>query len=65
MAEPVPAGSDVTSGTYSCTSCGYELTTGSTKHLPPCPQCSNGFWETQSGGDSVKDPYPDRPDRQG
>ena len=65
MAEPVPAGSDVTSGTYKCTSCGYVLTTGSTKHLPPCPQCSNGFWEALSGGDSVKDPYPDRPDRQG
>ena len=61
MAEPVPAGSDVTSGKYKCADCGYVLTVGSIKHLPPCPQCSNGFWETLSGGDSVKDPYPDRP----
>ena len=40
MAEPVPAGSDVSAGTYACTNCG------------------NGPWNTQSGGDSVKDPYP-------
>jgi len=41
MAEPVPAGSDVSSGTYSCTQCGYELDVSSTKHLPPCPSCGN------------------------
>ena len=58
MADPVPAGSDVTSGTYKCTECGYELKVGSTKHLPPCPECSNGSWKTLSGGDSAKDPYP-------
>jgi hypothetical protein len=28
--------------------------------LQPCPSCSNGHWETLSGGDSVNDPYPDR-----
>ncbi len=60
MAEPVPAGSDVSSGTYRCTHCGYELTVGSTDHLPPCPKCQNGAWETKSGGDSVNDPYPER-----
>jgi predicted nucleic acid-binding Zn-ribbon protein len=60
MANPVPAGSDVSSGTYSCTQCGYELDVGSTKHLPPCPSCGNAEWSTQSGGDSVDDPYPDR-----
>jgi hypothetical protein len=30
-----------------------------TKHLPPCPSCGNGEYETVSGGDSVQDPYPD------
>lgn len=58
MAEPVPAGSDVSAGTYRCTECGYELEVSSTQHLPPCPECSNGSWETKSGGDSVDDPYP-------
>ena len=60
MADPVPAGSDVSAGTYRCTNCGYELTLGSTKNLPPCPSCHSGRYETVSGGDSVEDPYPDR-----
>jgi Zn finger protein HypA/HybF involved in hydrogenase expression len=60
MANPVPAGSDVSSGTYKCTNCGYELTVGSTKSLPPCPSCHNGRYETLSGGDAADDPYPDR-----
>ena len=60
MAEPVPAGSDVSSGTYRCTQCGYELDVSSTKHLPPCPSCGNAEWSTQSGDDPVYDPYPDQ-----
>ena len=60
MAEPVPAGSDVSSGTYNCTQCGYELSVGSTKHLPPCPSCGNAEWNTQSGGDAAADPYPNQ-----
>jgi len=44
MANPVPAGSDVSAGTYRCTSCGYELDVQSTQHLPPCPECANGEW---------------------
>ena len=60
MAEPVPAGSDVSAGTYQCTNCGNTLDVGSTQSLPPCPQCQNGEWQTVSGGDSVEDPYPDR-----
>jgi predicted Zn-ribbon and HTH transcriptional regulator len=39
MADPVPAGSDVSAGTYRCTDCGYELSVASTKSLPPCPDC--------------------------
>jgi predicted nucleic acid-binding Zn-ribbon protein len=58
MANPVPAGSDVSSGTYACTSCGYELQTGSTESLPPCPECANGQWNTVTGGDAAADPYP-------
>ena len=46
MANPVPAGSDVSSGTYRCTECGNQMDVGSTKHLPPCPSCGNGMWET-------------------
>jgi hypothetical protein len=60
MAEPIPAGSDASAGTYRCTNCGYTLDVGSTQHLPPCPECSNGEWATQSGGDAAADPYPDR-----
>ncbi len=58
MAEPVPAGSDVSAGTYTCTECGNELVVESTESLPPCPQCQNGSWNTQAGGDSAEDPYP-------
>jgi rubrerythrin len=60
MANPVPAGSDASAGTYRCTQCGYDLDVQSTQHLPPCPSCGNGRWDTVSGGDSVDDPYPDR-----
>ena len=60
MAEPVPTGSDVSAGIYSCTECGYELSVNSTRHLPPCPECDNGEWEMLSGGDSADDPYPDK-----
>lgn len=60
MADPVPAGSDVSAGTYVCTQCGNSMDVQSTTHLPPCPSCGNGEWTTQSGGDSVQDPYPDR-----
>jgi predicted nucleic acid-binding Zn-ribbon protein len=59
MANPVPAGSDVSSGTYQCTNCGKTSDGGSTKHLPPCPECGNGVWETVTGGDAANDPYPD------
>jgi lipopolysaccharide biosynthesis regulator YciM len=60
MAEPVPSGSDVSAGTYKCTSCSYELSVGSTQHLPPCPSCQNPLWHTLTGGDAAEDPYPDR-----
>jgi hypothetical protein len=58
MANPVPAGSDVSAGTYRCTECGNQIDVSSTKS-PPCPSCGNGQWETVTGGDSVRDPYPD------
>jgi len=60
MANPVPAGSDVSAGTYRCTECGYKLDVASTQHLPPCPSCSNGQWSTVTGGDAADDPYPGR-----
>jgi predicted RNA-binding Zn-ribbon protein involved in translation (DUF1610 family) len=60
MANPVPAGSDVSAGTYKCTNCGKTIDVRSTDHLQPCPSCGNGEWQTVSGGDSVNDPYPDR-----
>ena len=59
MAEPIPAGSDVSAGTYRCTNCGNEIEVQSTQSLPPCPECSNGEWSSQSGGDAADDPYPD------
>jgi lipopolysaccharide biosynthesis regulator YciM len=60
MANPVPAGSDVSAGTYMCTNCGYKLEVAPTQHLPSCPSCGNGEWETVSGGDSANDPYPNQ-----
>jgi hypothetical protein len=60
MANPVPTGSDVSSGTYRRTNCGYEIDVSSTQHLPPCPECNNGEWATETGGDAASDPYPDR-----
>ena len=60
MAEPIPAGSDASAGTYKCTSCGNTIDVASTQSLPPCPSCNNGEWQTVSGGDSQDDPYPDR-----
>jgi hypothetical protein len=57
-ANPVPAGSDVSAGTYKCRNCGYELQVGSTESLPPCPSCQNGEYQTVTGGDSAQDPYP-------
>jgi hypothetical protein len=60
MANPVPAGSDVSAGTYRCTECSNEVQVGSTTHLPPCPSCGNGEYTPVTGGDSVLDPYPDR-----
>ncbi|MDQ3740169.1 MAG: zinc ribbon-containing protein [Actinomycetota bacterium] len=60
MAEPVPAGSDVSAGSYKCTSCGNSIDVGSVQSLPPCPNCGNGEWSTVTGGDSRDDPYPDR-----
>jgi predicted nucleic acid-binding Zn-ribbon protein len=59
MAEPVPAGSDVSAGTYRCTSCGNTIDVGSVQSLPPCPNCAGGEWSTVSGGDAAADPYPD------
>jgi len=58
MANPLPAGSDVSAGAYRCTKCSNEIDVGSTQHLPPCHSYGNGMWETVSGGDSAKDPYP-------
>ena len=60
MAEPVPAGSDVSSGTYECTNCGNRIDVRSTKHLPPCPSCGNGQWHTLTRGDAADDPFPGR-----
>ena len=61
MAQPAPVGSDVQSGTYRCTNCSYELGVPSVQSLPPCPKCGGPQeWEAVSGGDSTKDPYPDR-----
>ena len=61
MADSVPIGSDVSSGTYRCTNCGYDLSVQSVQSLPPCPSCNGpNEWQAMSGGDSASDPYPDR-----
>jgi hypothetical protein len=60
MAQTIPVGSDVSSGTYVCQSCGYELDVQSVQSLPPCPNCEGPYsWSAKSGGDAAEDPYPD------
>jgi Zn finger protein HypA/HybF involved in hydrogenase expression len=57
MADPAPIGSDVSAGTYECTTCGYELGVQSVQSLPPCPKCDgSNEWKALSGGDSADDP---------
>jgi Zinc-ribbon containing domain len=61
MATIAPVGSDVQAGTYRCTNCGNELSVQSVTSLPPCSKCDGPYgWEAITGGDSVKDPYPDK-----
>ena len=38
MADPVPAGSDVSAGTYQCTKCGNTMDVQSTQLLPSCSE---------------------------
>jgi len=60
MADTIPVGSDVSAGTYRCTTCGNELGVQSVKSLPPCPKCEGPYgWEALTGGDAAADPYPD------
>ena len=49
MTSRFPAGSDVTSGTYTCTECGFKLHVATAEHLPPCPSCGCDEFHTASG----------------
>jgi hypothetical protein len=61
MSQTIPVGSDVSSGTYRCGNCGYELSVQSVVSLPPCPRCEGPYsWSEVTGGDAKDDPYPDR-----
>jgi Zinc-ribbon containing domain len=61
VANPAPIGSDVSAGTYRCTSCGYTLDVQSVDSLLPCPTCGGpNEWIPVSGGDREQDPYPDQ-----
>jgi hypothetical protein len=55
MAGLLAAGSDVSSGTYTCTVCGFKLHVATTRHLPPCPSCEGESFHTASGGDLAGD----------
>lgn len=67
--EPVPYGSDVSSGHYMCADCGKIISAQSIVSLPPCPQINakdNKIDHTEKGwyiltgqGDAKDDPYPD------
>ena len=58
MADLVLADSDVVSGTYTCTRCGFKLHFASTEQLPPCIACGNGEWHTVTGGSTSDAPRP-------
>jgi Zn finger protein HypA/HybF involved in hydrogenase expression len=55
MAGQVPAGSDVSSGTYTCTECGFKLHVATTQHLPSCPACESSAFYTASGDEIPAD----------
>jgi Zinc-ribbon containing domain len=55
-AQNIPAGSDVSAGTYRCTNCGNQIDVQSTQSLPPCAECGNGEWTAVTGGDAAGDP---------
>jgi len=55
MAGQLSAGSDVSSGTYTCTECGFKLHVATTKHLHPCPSCGSHDFHTASGGELADD----------
>lgn len=60
VANPIPVGSGVSSGTYERANCGYQLQVQSVQSMPPCPNCEGPYaWNPRSGGDSSDDPYPD------
>lgn len=68
--EPVPYGSDVSSGRYECADCGYILSAQSIKSLPPCPESNKktnkiehtkkGWYILSGKGDAKTDPYPQK-----
>jgi Zn finger protein HypA/HybF involved in hydrogenase expression len=55
MAGLLSAGSDVASGTYTCTECGFKLHVATSAHLPPCPACGSGCFHTVSGDELAAD----------
>ena len=57
-ASPVETGEAVAQNSGAELSGAYELQVDSTQHLPPYGECSNGSWNTVSGGDAADDPYP-------
>ena len=60
MAESVLSANDVSAGTYRCTNCGHRLHIESETNMPPCPECMNGKWVVERGGDSAEDLHPSR-----
>ncbi len=57
----IPAGSDVSAGTYKCNNCGKEIKVSSVTSLPPCAVCDGADWKAVSGrGDAPEDPYPNK-----
>ena len=60
MAVSVASGSDVSVGTYRCTNCGCRIRIESERTMPPCPECMNGRWKPESGGDILEDLNPGR-----
>lgn len=55
--DKIPAGSDVSSGTFECNNCGNTITMQSATSIPPCPKCEHGEWKSISGsGDAADDP---------
>ncbi|MDQ3778890.1 MAG: zinc ribbon-containing protein [Actinomycetota bacterium] len=58
MVDLIRTGSHVSSGTYRCSYCGYDVELTSMNDLPPCPWCGHGTYDRVRDGDNEAEATP-------